>query len=134
MKTQNPSKTTVTVRVEWKSKHNAKRKDKGTGLTHPKLHHQSVDDGANHGDEVKNVPGILEKILGRDKLERAEYDGPGLELERSVEWSGATKRSVDWSGAPEGGGRDRESQGQGMLSSPGDGAGLYIQVEQAECT
>lgn len=35
--------------------------------------------------------------------ERAEYDGPGLELERSVDWSGATKRSVDWSGTPEGG-------------------------------
>lgn len=43
--------------------------------------------------------------------ERAEYDGPGLELERSVDWSGATKRSVDWSGTPEGGVRDRESQG-----------------------
>lgn len=32
--------------------------------TYPKLHYKSIDDGANHGDEVKCVPGVLEKILG----------------------------------------------------------------------
>lgn len=32
--------------------------------TYPKLHNKRIDDGANHGDEVKCVPGVLEKILG----------------------------------------------------------------------
>lgn len=62
-------------------------------------------------NEVEVCQNVLVEINRLIMLERAEYDGPGLELERSVDWSGATKRSVDWSGTPEGGGRDRESQG-----------------------
>lgn len=44
-----------------------KGKEEDIIITHPKLHHQGINDGADHSDEVKNVPWIPEKILGKNK-------------------------------------------------------------------